>query len=555
MSEPRAPGRLRIAAEKLALTLLSGVLLGLPSLDHRQVWASGLALVPWLLLLAHPRWHGGVPMFALGYYAALCIQYRFLGPIAGPAGQVMFLWLLPLSLPWAFVASRIVRRLPSIPLCIVAPVTWTASEWMRLELAPAKVDLFPIGYNAAPMRHLVQAADLGGVFLLSFLLAFFSGLVADVVLAAARARTWRVHSLPVVRKRIIAGAVVLAAWLGWGFLAGGVRPEGTPLRVGILQPNYTHAPDRVPETHLAQVLMSLKWVEPGSVDLLAWPENAILDDVENPDTGYLLDLRWLAGRLDAPILLGTLLPNPEDERRTSNICALVTEEGVVARYAKRLLVPWTESTPFQPLLALIHPDLPLRHRLLIRKVFKREAIGTPGTGPLTLAWDRDGSSRRLFAPICFENTYGPLSRAARREGAELALNLTSESSLGTAMQVHLLHVAMVRAVECRMPFARVGNGGISGVIDSSGRLAATLRGSVTGRAIGESGYLAGELQPDRRARTLYVLAGDWPAWLSALASVALLGLALVRRPAPRPDAPAASAAGPEGTAEAAPPGE
>ena len=86
---------------------------------------------------------------------------------------------------------------------------------------------------------------------------------------------------------------------------------------------------------------------------------------------------------------------------------------------------------------------------------------------LEFPW-RGGTSR--FAPlICVENTYPPLPASAGRIGADFFLNITSEGLVGGPVQEQLLRIAMLRAIENRMSYVRVGNTGISGVIDATGR--------------------------------------------------------------------------------------
>ena len=87
--------------------------------------------------------------------------------------------------------------------------------------------------------------------------------------------------------------------------------------MGVLQPDYPHAPDRALECHLAQLYLTRSWVEPGSVDLVVWPENAILDGIWR-EGAYLDDLQWLSAEIGAPILLGAQTPSPEDGLRPQN---------------------------------------------------------------------------------------------------------------------------------------------------------------------------------------------------------------------------------------------
>jgi apolipoprotein N-acyltransferase len=79
--------------------------------------------------------------------------------------------------------------------------------------------------------------------------------------------------------------------------------------------------------------------------------------------------------------------------------------------------------------------------------------------------------------VCYESTYPEGSRAFRREGADVLLNITNDAWYGreplyartTALWQHPAHMVM-RAIENRMGVARAANTGISLFVDPVGRV-------------------------------------------------------------------------------------
>jgi apolipoprotein N-acyltransferase len=148
---------------------------------------------------------------------------------------------------------------------------------------------------------------------------------------------------------------------------------------------------------------------------------------------------------------------------------------------------------------------------------------------------------RVVTPICYEDAVGRVVRPLvyRADGtkrADLIVNLTNSAWYtgyrlpwyhplrliygseypGDRQQTQQLQIATIRCIENRVPMARSVNGGISGFVDSVGRVGPVVE--VDGQNLWVDGALAGEPRLDDR-RTLYGRAGEWPitslAWLTA----------------------------------------
>lgn len=130
----------------------------------------------------------------------------------------------------------------------------------------------------------------------------------------------------------------------------------------------------------------------------------------------------------------------------------------VGRYEKRVLIPLGEYIPFE---------------------FCRSLAETYGVyGSFTC-----GTEAKLFEvnhvpfglSICYEETFGHLMRDNKRQGAELLVNLTNDAWYPHSRlpQQHFTH-ALLRSVENGIPLIRACNIGITGAVDSLGRVVTVL---------------------------------------------------------------------------------
>jgi len=82
---------------------------------------------------------------------------------------------------------------------------------------------------------------------------------------------------------------------------------------------------------------------------------------------------------------------------------------------------------------------------------------------------------RFGALICFEVLFPELTRNMVAQGADFIVNLSNDAWFGRTSE-HYQHFTMsvFRAVECRRPLVRSSNTGISGFIDTTGRIVSQI---------------------------------------------------------------------------------
>jgi apolipoprotein N-acyltransferase len=119
-----------------------------------------------------------------------------------------------------------------------------------------------------------------------------------------------------------------------------------------------------------------------------------------------------------------------------------------------------------------------------------------------------------FAPlICYEDVPAGIARQMTAGGAEALLTIFNDAWFGRSMAPYQHEaLALWRAVENRRYFVRVGNAGVTGVIDPLGQVVGRL-GLFTEET------LTADIRP-LRIETFYTRHGDVFGWL-VVASAAL----------------------------------
>jgi len=536
--------RSRMFAVHMGLALLGVALFCGYAVAPALAFLPYVALVPWAILYMDRKRPNVSPLYFLfvGYLCwILCYKMTFrFGWFVPPAMALFFVpaWVLfPLIV-------RPIQRL-GLPRSITLPIVWVAVEWARLLLATGHFDLFALGYSQARFTPLVQVADITGVFGISFLVAAVNGLFADAYFILKDA-AWRPRILLRERRIVLPALVILAAFagaFGYGLFQLATARNTPGPRLAIVQPNVAHTVRNFLGTSLLQLYQTDEGVPPGSADLIVWPENAILDDIDRK-AAYLDDLGWLASRKGAPILVGAQGRAEDLVGRTTNSAFLVDDAGALhGRYDKQILFPFSEYVPLDRVVGLLAPTAQRSYRGLIRKAWGFLSTGSPGRSMTLFVLPWKGGTLPFAALICVENTYPSLVTAASRQGARFLVNLTSEGEVGGVIQEQLLRVCMLRAIENRIAYVRAGNTGISGFIDPQGRLRSVLKGA-RGGTISVAGVLTDTVALSPGGTTVYAASRDAFALLCVAVSLWLLARALLRgRPTMTPHAvPAAATA-------------
>jgi apolipoprotein N-acyltransferase len=117
--------------------------------------------------------------------------------------------------------------------------------------------------------------------------------------------------------------------------------------------------------------------------------------------------------------------------------------------------------------------------------------------------------------ICYEVVYPDLVRRFVAGGSELLTTITNDAWFGpTSAPYQHFEQASMRAIEEGRYLVRSANTGISGIVDPYGRVIERTEIYQRAVVVGEARFL--------KTATLYARTGDWLAYASVLATVALL---------------------------------
>ena len=464
--------------------------------------------MPWLVVLSREEKRGRAFLsglvFGVAYWCASVPWIAYV--VTNFGGQSRFMgWVcvlltaLHLSQWPALVAFAAVAgtRAGSLLRLLAFPVLWTAGEHARATVYGG----FPWNLTGfALYRHpiWIQAASVGGVYLVAFLAWVVSALIAATV----------------VRKRwsFLAAAAVLA--LGTG-LTGALRlagpePPGPPLTAALLQPAIPQEqrldPASAPAAYRA-VIEQAREAAAGRPGLIVIPESAFPTYWEVSPT-LRRDLTEIAAACGCPVLFNDV--ETEASGRYYNAARLAGASGLLGPvYRKVHLVPFGEFVPLPKVF------------FFVRQVSTEIGEFSPAPEPTLLS----AGDLRIGMGVCYEITYDGLSRAEVELGANLLATISNDSWYGKAgAQPQHFAGAVLRSGETGRFLLRAAVTGITGAVDDRGRILAELgpdrRGTVRAVVRLQTGPTAWT-----RLGHVFPLAADGLA-----AAVLLFGVAgLVRR--------------------------
>jgi apolipoprotein N-acyltransferase len=392
---------------------------------------------------------------------------------------------------------------------VAAPVVWVSMEWLRT-LFPLASPWAQLGYSQHAVLPVLQVADLGGIYLVSALLAFFNAAVAEIAGdGVGRHRALAAAAMAAVVATLIYGMVRLAMIDG--------RAADGQVTVGLIQGNIAQDQkwDRdLRDEILERYLRLSRDAAAHGAELVVWPEAAApfvlgLDPVR---TRRVVDLANETGThllVGAPGLEGAPGGRAVQYNRAWHVAA---GRGLVASYDKIHLVPFGEYVPFGALLGWVD------------KVVETIADFGRGAGPVVFTGPQvagaDGPRPvRFGALICYEGIFPGLTRRFAALGADVLVNISNDAWYGrTSAPYQHMAMAAVRAVENRVPLVRATNTGISAVVDPAGRVRAET-------SLFEEAVVV-EKVPLVRGWSLYRAVGDVFVWICLLATSALVALRL-----------------------------
>ncbi|MBI3838364.1 MAG: hypothetical protein HY288_10590 [Planctomycetia bacterium] len=511
-------------------------------------WLIWFALVPVAWVLAGPT----RPVVYLAvFFGALTCHLLALDFIRQAySGTVSSAWVVLsvlASCPWvaSVIVARKLFRDPWLPMSVELPLVWVTMEFARFHFIALFTEVpFPymqLGTLVVESEHLIQVADLAGVWLVTWLVASVNGAVFDVITVLFGRR-----NDSKTRRRAYVGAVATCALLAGAWLYGAWRLSQVASETGPLVALVPGNLSVVSEPSGIEKLTAevRKTADYGAPALFVWsegtcsgpivtewalPPNQSNEAIVNGDKRWWKDdesmhrLAALCQQLGAAILVGCerdeIVPGDPLARQYNSLAFATPNEGFQGCYDKIYLVPWRE---FRPIVALTLGLLPAAPT-------NPEYAGPycPGRRCTPFSLATDDRTYRFATCICFEVAYANLHRKLMaaghdRRAPDFFTGAANESAFRGPQYAQLSADAQrFRAIECRRAYARIATNGLSAFVDGNGQV---LRAQHT---TAKSGVLVGQIPIDNRY-SLYVVWGDWLPIVSFLVLGWLAGTAVLR---------------------------
>lgn len=407
-----------------------------------------LATVFWILRLGAtgcPWWLAGVGWVLLSAYSAIymavfaALVARFFNPLDA-AGR------------WRHV------------VCAGGiAILWVGLEYLRSNLFTG----FPwntLGVSQFTNLSVIQAAELGGVCAVSFLVALLNAAIATAVTKHLRRRPWT--GIIVAHPEMALALTALLAAMVWGCRAVMSHRRSCSsgnLAVVVVQPGIPQV-KKWSDDYIQWIYEQLeRYTLPATAvkpDLIVWPETAVPDYARAAGPTRDFICRFLSGGV--PLLVGSMdYSGTERNARYYNSSFLFAADGsITAGYAKVHLVPFGEYIP----LSRIFPAL--------GKIVPEGWNCTPGVTNTVFTL---GTSATFSVLICFEDVFPELARRSARNGAKLLINQTNDAWFdgSAASRQHMSH-CVFRCVENRVGAVRAANTGVSCFINRMGEITDVL---------------------------------------------------------------------------------
>ena len=479
----------------------------------------------------------------------------------------------------ALVVAHVLHRRFRAAMVVLLPLAWVASEYVRGRFLAGGFGWFAFGHTQAsylPTQsagRIIQVADLFGELGVSLIVVMASGLLVDLMthplFTPIGQSKHRLHRT--IRGSLILWLLVISsAWLYGNYRIGQWEQATEPgPTVAVVQTNVpqdnkvnsTAESDAENWRRMTELTRLAAETTP-KPDLIVWPETMVPRAI-NPyalnfyremgsDSYIYHDLiRATAQSIGTNLIVGSpsyegfvemtypdggsgYLPKP---RYNSAYLYYADGEQAPIRYDKIHRVPFGEFIPWVG-------AVPSIKALFIKwfTPYDQDYSLAPGTSltvfdiPVMQTADAaadggDGKATpgirvvRVATPICFEDAVGRVVNRLvyqndGRKRADLLINLTNSAWYpGSAQQTQQLQIATIRCIENRVPMARSVNGGISGFVDSVGRVGPVVE--VGGQAQWVDGFATHKPRLDTRL-TLYGTLGDLPAGCLAILTALLL---------------------------------
>ena len=333
---------------------------------------------------------------------------------------------------------------------LLAPIFWTAFEWVRLGVTGQLWNA--LGYSQAYNPALIQSANWGGVYAVSFFIVTINSLVALLILRRTRVT---------VVTAVLMWAAVLFVNVSSSPNFSNYSSDTLGTNIIAVQPNVPMNPvksageiEALVQRHVSLSQTALARLgNAAGPRIVIWPESP-MNFTYSSDKALQEFVANFTRQNHTSLLFNSLEPAPNDGDYNSAL--LINEEGrLISQYDKIRLMPFGEYVPLPQWL----PGASLISGIV--------GEFTPGSNYTLMPF----GDRKAGVFICIESAYPWIARRLAHDGAGVLINISNDGYLGptAVMRQHLAN-AIFRAVENGRPVLRVTNTGLSAWITEGGRV-------------------------------------------------------------------------------------
>ncbi len=434
---------------KIIFILLSGFLLSISFSNPSLYLLAWIGFLPVLYVLDNKKTlkEGFITGWILGTVIMGVASYWLYYPMADFAGMplilvLFFVFMAVLLLGlfyglWGILFVKINSR-KIHPL--LTAVSWVGIEYLRFRL----MTYFPfgfIGYTQVDFNTLLQLTDIGGVFLISFIIILINIYLYKVVFLREK-------------KSILAFLIIIFIIFSTGIYKNNQFDIDNmeSLNTGIVQTRVAQEDKWLPENiryNLNFIIDHSKEVD--NTDIIITPESSLTFDIIR--NSYYREIFFdKINDVDTDIIIGSqsIIDNVQEKYNSSFL--ITADNNIEQRYNKNELVPFGERIPLNNLVNLITG---MNMRSL-------------ASGDQYTIFETDFASWLIV--ICSE-ILNPEYVRNRVNEAEFIVTQSNEAWFGiTNLQEQMWTAARFRAVENRKSVVKAGNYAYSGVINPDGKI-------------------------------------------------------------------------------------
>ncbi len=386
---------------------------------------------------------------------------------------------------------------------------WLAYEFLRTK-AFLGYSYGVIGYTQYNFLSLIGISDITGVAGVTLIVIFPSIIIGNALKDGIRSFK---ENLKLWIKPSVIWLILFVCFNIYGSVSKVDYSDSPTWKTALIQHNVNswRSGITVNEEALDIIISLSEMALEENPDTIIWSETAIVPPIEyimknrtnRRKVELIQNIYDFMERTEIPLILGNNDWIGTADKHLNYNSVLHFQNGELQNtYHKTHLVPFSEHFPYERIFPRLYEYI-----ISLKVSFYDQ-------GDEYIIFEQNGF--KLAPLICFEDTFGYLSREFVLNGADVLVNLTNDSwSSEYASNVQHMAIAVFRTVENRRSMVRSTNAGFTTVIDPNGKRIGALEPFT-------EDFLVTDTPVYNNRTTIYTRFGNWLDYVSIL--IAILGI-------------------------------